>query len=212
MNSTIVAEYEEGMTMSEWVREIITRINNGTCITSPSLQTPPPTTPDQFTIQEMEDPVTASKGDLSIIDSVRIHTLASLSKQDHKTESRIKKAQRCFQQIGQNVVGHRRIYNTLQIIADKVDAIMQRIQGMEADTERTFAELQKLGEEDPDLIVQIVRLKNLLSTRMEWVERESRKEIQEIIEPSAPFMQKKRKQREVDDFLDMFLCFLNDQA
>ena len=41
------------------------------------------------------------------------------------------------------------------------------------------------------------------------IELETRKEIQETMEPSLPFVHKKRKLMEVDNFLDAFVTFLS---
>ena len=84
---------------------------------------------------------------------------------------------------------------------------MMRIQGVEQDMERIFQDLDTTATA-PD---QVQSLKLFITDRMETVEKESRNEMQEIMEPSLQFVMQKRRQREVDHFLDAFLVFLQNQ-
>ena len=94
----------------------------------------------------------------------------------------------------------------MQSIAEKMDVAMTRIQGVEMDTERIFNELVEFDEGEA-----MSKFKELIFARMQRVEKDASTEIQDIIEPSVDFIKKKRKLREVDNFLDAFLDFLNNQ-
>ena len=114
-----------------------------------------------------------------------------------------------LQQMGQNMVAHRRNYKTVQMIAEILDAIMVRIQGVESDTDKIFAQLESISEAHPALQPQMAQLKVYINWQMQNIELETRKEIQETMEPSLPFEHKKRKLMEVDNFLDAFVTFLS---
>ncbi len=121
---------------------------------------------------------------------------------------------------------HRRNFKTLENIAERLDAIMTRIQGVETGTEKVFETMleqvflvPKGGQEAEQPLSsssstnkkeaeEILKFKNLIVARMERIEKDARPMIQSVIEPSAEFIRKKRKLMEVDDFLDAFLHFL----
>ena len=206
--------------------------------------------------EELQGIIRESKNDLQFIDEMRVRVLTALTANEAAVP-RIKKAQKCFevlaiafprhcffcailticaslrQQLAQNIVTQRRNFKTLENIAERLDAIMTRIQGVETGTEKVFdtileqvaaepqsSKKENAGEEAPPTtnadenpnkkkeVEEILKFKNLILARMERIERDARPIIQDIIQPSAEFIRKKRKLMEVDDFLDAFLHFL----
>lgn len=93
-------------------------------------------------------------------------------------------------------------------MADKLVSVLLRIQGVEGDTKRLLNDLATLLEADnAGNLVEYLKASVLSS--MDKVEQDARDEIQEVMEPSSQFLSKKRKTRELDDFLDAFGSFLN---
>ena len=163
--------------------------------------------------------------ELRIMDETRIRILTALT--PRTAEVKVKKMQKCFQvppfnlcaeapadslrqQLAQNLVAHERNYKTLVVISDRLDAIMTRIQCVETDVSSTLERMEVLLLEEDQNKDILVHVRQAMLCRMEAIESTLRAEIQETIEPSAPFIQRKRKLREVDDFLDAFLGYLDN--
>jgi hypothetical protein len=142
-------------------------------------------------------------------------------------EDKIKKIQRHFQALGQNLVAYDRSYRSILALADKLDAVLSRIDSLEVAVTSTFAQMEAAaedfyskksrreasaaaaGEAAAEHPIQAIlrRVKGLMTVRMEEIEVRLSGEIHECMEPSAGFVQRKRKQRESDSFLNFITHF-----
>jgi hypothetical protein len=139
-----------------------------------------------------------------------------------------------WQQLGQNLVAYERSYRTMLGLADRLDAVLSRIECLEGAVGGTIAEMQVLADElvcaepliarrrpkkrrceeaeeqqhpVPSILQQV---KKNITARMTEIERRMSSEIHDCMEPSAAFIQRKRRQRESDAFLNVIALFDDD--
>jgi len=145
-----------------------------------------------------------------------------------------------MQQLGQNLVAYERSYRTMLGLADRLDAVLSHIECLEGAVGGTIAQMQELAdelcaaEEEPSRhskllarrkrrrrceaeleeqhpVPSILRqVKKNITARMSEIERRMSSEIHDCMEPSAAFIQRKRKQRESDAFLNVIALFDDD--
>jgi len=96
----------------------------------------------------------------------------------------------------------------LGVLAEKLEANIERIKDIEMDTERLFLSIQQIMPCEND--EEILKFKELILARMNHTQNESQKDIQESAEGALHFISKKRKQRHLDEFLDAFLQFVQE--
>ena len=116
------------------------------------------------------------------------------------------------QQMGKNLVTHRQTYDTLRMLAEKLDATMTRIKDVEADMERLFTQIQHIADDDDDDAKEeeqqdLLKFKDLILSRMQNIAKESKSDIQNDLVHDT--LTKKRKQRDLDEMLYSFLDFIN---
>ena len=129
--------------------------------------------------------------------------------------------------MGQNLVAYERSYRSMLGLADRLDAVLSRIDSLEGAVSSTFAQMQTLAEELQDdrqpaekkrklvkvedqkrVVPSILRqVKANMVARMQEIERRMTAEIHDCMEPSAGFIQRKRKQRQDDAFLNFITLF-----
>lgn len=145
------------------------------------------------------------------------------------------------QQLGQNLVAYERSYRTMLGLADRLDAVLSRIECLEGAVGGTIAQMQELADElcaaevepsrnskllarrkrrrqcdeaemeEQHPVPSILRqVKKNITSRMSEIERRMSSEIHDCMEPSAAFIQRKRKQRESDAFLNVIALFDDD--
>jgi len=167
---------------------------------------------------------------ISCVDNMRLFMLSRFAQMD-LPEVQLKKTQKLFQvilvflcvyvcvlnregqQLGKNVVTHRQTYETLRMLAERLEATMTRIQDVEGDTERLLTQIQQSStvEEDEALIKdELLQFKDLILSRMQNLANTSRNNIQEESARNAlTTINKKRKERDLDEMLHSFLDFIN---
>ena len=99
------------------------------------------------------------------------------------------------------------------MLAERLEATMTRIQDVEGDTERLLTQIQQSStmEEDEALIKdELLQFKDLILSRMQNLANTSRNNIQEESARNAlATINKKRKERDLDEMLHSFLDFIN---
>ena len=99
------------------------------------------------------------------------------------------------------------------MLAERLEATMTRIQDVEGDTERLLTQIQQSStvEEDEALIKdELLQFKDLILSRMQNLANTSRNNIQEEYARNAlATINKKRKERDLDEMLHSFLDFIN---
>lgn len=115
-----------------------------------------------------------------------------------------------FQRLAQDFNALVRDYKMLVMLCDKIDTIFMRMQCAEKDMDKRLEDICTLlpdGKSNP----LYAELYAFLKRRMEEIEHQHCIDMRENLEPSAPFIQRKRRIREATVFLQAFGEFLNDQ-
>jgi hypothetical protein len=143
---------------------------------------------------------------MKAIDMVRVQTLTKICKQENG-EAKTRKAQRQFQALAQNMVSHKRNFKSLIETMEKMSAILFRIQSLEKGIHQNMEALSCLTGEDDGSMDE---MQKLVAENFRAVEEAAKDDMKESLEPVAPYLMRRKRQRELDDFIGNMITYLED--
>ncbi len=113
--------------------------------------------------------------------------------------------------MAQNIVSHRRNYKSLVDTFEKVGAILLRMETLERSIHANMRDLEAHAVED-DNQSNLAELKEMVYTHLADVEHDAKNDMKESLEPVAPYLLRRKREGELDDFIGHVLNYVEVDA
>ena len=106
-----------------------------------------------------------------------------------------------MQTLAQNIVSHKRNFKGLVETMERVGSILMRMQTLEKNIHKNMSDIG--GDDVPN----ISDMKRLVYENIQDVEDGAKNDIRDSLEPLIPFMLRKKRDAEIDDFIGHILTY-----